>query len=253
MSPLFQFHTIAIAKTPYTEKFGIPRQPGLVDQAFARIEFQPPFNRKEAIEGIETSSHLWLSFIFHDNCKAPSSKGLSSSTFDWSPSVRPPRLGGNKKMGVFATRAPVRPNPLGLSVVKLEAIENNGGVLALIVSGIDLLDGTPIVDIKPYIPYCDSVANAHNDFATEQPQQLNVIFSTKANEQIPLQDKRLNQRLKPLLEQILSQDPRPKYHKTDSERIYAMKLFDLDIHWRCLTDSGAQTAVKIEVVEITRL
>jgi tRNA-Thr(GGU) m(6)t(6)A37 methyltransferase TsaA len=145
----FTFEPIGIARTPFTDKFGIPRQPGLAD-APGRIVLNPPFARPEAFAGLDGFSHVWLLWVFHEDCL----------TAGWRPSVRPPRLGGKQKVGVFASRAPYRPNPIGLSAVAQHGLKRGPDGLALTVSGVDLLDGTPILDIKPYVPYADALPGA---------------------------------------------------------------------------------------------
>ncbi len=221
-----QIDPIATVHSCFTEKFGIPRQPNLVPSSQATIELLPPYNVPEAVEGLERSSHIWVQFVFHENRRK-----------DWKPKVRPPRLGGNSTMGVFATRSPIRPNPLGLSVVRLEAIDLSLGV-RLLVSGHDFLDGTPVVDIKPYVPYSDAIPEAQNDFASKPPSKLHVHFSARANKALSdLQAEFAS--LKCLIEEVLSQDPRPAYHTFDPDRVYGMTLCDKNIQWRYV-ESGLQ-------------
>ena len=148
LQPIGRLHS------PYREKFAVPRQPGLVSHAHARLELLPPFNDPQTLRGIEQYSHLWLIFQFH-HCAEQG----------WHPTVRPPRLGGNERMGVFATRSPFRPNGLGLSVVRLEGWQQQGAAVWLDLSGVDLVDGTPILDIKPYVPFADSLPTAVSQFA----------------------------------------------------------------------------------------
>ena len=162
----FTFPAIGIVHSCFKEKFGIPRQPGLAPLAKARLELLPPYDDPNALEGLDTCSHIWLQFVFHANARAT-----------WKPKVKPPRLGGNKSVGVFATRSPTRPAPIGLSVVKLESIDNINGKLFLNLSGVDLLDGTPVLDIKPYLPYVDIVPDAINTFADKPPVLMPVQLS----------------------------------------------------------------------------
>lgn len=204
----------------FTDKFGIPRQSGLAPAASGRIEFHPPYNDPEAFTGLEGVSHLWVQFIFHRNRR-----------HTWKPRVRPPRLGGNKTLGVFATRSPVRPNALGLSVVKLEAIEREGGGVSLAISGHDLLHHTPVLDIKPYVPYADCIDRAHNPVAGSPPPQLPVGFSEQARLQCQAAEQQ-HPALGELITQLLQQDPRPQYQAPDPQRHYGMRLWRLDIHWR---------------------
>ncbi|MBO5701853.1 MAG: tRNA (N6-threonylcarbamoyladenosine(37)-N6)-methyltransferase TrmO [Clostridia bacterium] len=199
----------------YKEKFGIPRQSGLVDTVEAKIIFAPEYRNPDAFRGLEGYSHLWLLWQF--------SKAVRS---EWSPTVRPPRLGGNMRMGVFATRSPYRPNPIGLSSVKLVSIELDtpkGPVLT--VSGADLLDGTPIYDIKPYLAYTDSHPEALSGFAlTSEAPKVEVVFSDTINEKI-------DEVLQNEITAILAEDPRPGY-QDDPERIYTFKYADYEVSFK---------------------
>ena len=162
---------IAITRSCFQDKFGVPRQPGLTRHARAELIIQPPFDREDAFRGLETASHLWLTFQFHEAVRA-----------DWRPVVRPPRLGGNRKMGVFASRSPFRPNSLGLSVVRNEGLVRKDGQLILRISDHDLIEGTPILDIKPYLPFADSVPEATLGWADSAPvERLPVIFMPEAD------------------------------------------------------------------------
>lgn len=205
---------IAYIKTDFKEKFGIPRQSGRVPSLEGRIFFEPTFRNPDAIRGIEDFSHLWLIFGFSEANR----KGESLT-------VRPPRLGGNKRIGVFATRSPFRPNSLGLSVVKLERIEKNeefGSVL--VVSGVDILNDTPIYDIKPYIPYADSISHANGSFADMmQDYRLEVIFPDELLELLP-EGKRQT------AIECLADDPRPSYQNDD--RVYSMNFSGYEIRFR---------------------
>ncbi|HHC74749.1 MAG TPA: tRNA (N6-threonylcarbamoyladenosine(37)-N6)-methyltransferase TrmO, partial [Thiothrix sp.] len=231
----WQLKTIASIRSCYKEKFGIPRQANLVSEAKAQLHFLPDYQQTGIVRALEDFSHLWLSFIFHETAE----KG-------WHPTVRPPRLGGNQRVGVFASRSTFRPNPLGLSVVRLERVETQGAASILHLSGCDLLDGTPIVDIKPYLAYADAISNAQSAYAQEKPAYRVVRFSEQAQTECLLHEQRLTAmgesvNLSLLIEQILQQDPKPAYHKppsktvakeaTISPRRYAMRLFDLDIVW----------------------
>lgn len=218
---------IARIYTDLPEKFGIPRQSGIVDGLTGRIVFEPEYRVKEALDGIEEFSHLWLIWQFSENLRE-----------SWSPTVRPPRLNGNVKKGVFATRSPFRPNPIGLSSVRLEGIEhteNEGDVL--IVSGIDLMNGTPIYDIKPYITYTDSHPDAKEGFAEKvKDYSLRVEFSSELLEIIP-EDKRET------AIELLAQDPRPAYHN-NPERIYGMFYLDYNIKFRVDDDTIKVTDIE---------
>ena len=204
---------IAYIRSDFKEKFGIPRQSGRVETLTAKIIFLPKYRVAEALKGIEGFSHLWLLFDFS-----------KAHTTDFSPTVRPPRLGGNKRVGVFASRSPFRPNSIGLSCVKLLKVEHtkeDGDVL--IVAGADLMDMTPIYDVKPYLPYADCKENAVGGYADEQQyHRLNVYFSDEFLNKIPT-DKRQ------ALIDCLADDPRPSY-QTD-ERKYSMRFADFDVHF----------------------
>ena len=206
---------IAHIQSDFPTKFGIPRQSGLVESLKARIVFEPEYRNADALRGMEEYSHLWLIWEFSE-----------AKRESWSPTVRPPRLGGNKRMGVFATRSPYRPNPIGLSCVKLENIDyttENGPVI--IVSGADLLDGTPIYDIKPYLPFVDSQPEALGGFAdTVKDDQLTVQCSEELMRHIPEQHRQA-------IMDILAQDPRPHYQQ-DPNRIYGMEFADMEIKFR---------------------
>lgn len=219
---------IARIHNDFKEKFGIPRQSGLSGELLSTIVFEPEYRNPEALRGLEGYSHLWLIWQF--------SKALRDH---WSPTVRPPRLGGNKRMGVFATRSPFRPNPLGLSSVKLEGIketEKDGTVL--IVSGADMLDGTPIYDIKPYIAYSDSHPNAVCGFADPvRDYALNVNFCKELLSKIEISKQNA-------LFEILKQDPRPSY-QSDPEREYGMRFADYEIFFK--VDDDLLTVTRVEV------
>jgi tRNA-Thr(GGU) m(6)t(6)A37 methyltransferase TsaA len=186
------------------------------------IEMQAPYNDLLAFEGIEEFSHLWLLWQFHDNKNQENSK--------FRPQVRPPRLGGNQKIGVFATRSMYRPSPIGLSVVKLKEVKKVGKTVRVYVTGSDLLDGTPIVDIKPYIHYSDAVMEAQSGYAQEEPVRKYVVWSEQAElerEQL-VQTKGLSEQVIRELAEVLSLDPRPAYQE-DPERIYGMHFADFNI------------------------
>lgn len=208
--------------SPYREKFGIPRQPNLV-QVESYIEMYEPYNDPLAFEGIEEFSHLWLIWQFHDNKN-------QQKIEKFRPQVRPPRLGGNKKIGVFATRSMYRPAPIGLSVVQFKSIEKIGKALRIYLTGSDLLDGTPILDIKPYIHYSDAIEKAQSGYAQLEPERKQVIWNKSAlqQQQIFMQQLQLNLQLVQDLEQVLSLDPRPAY-QDDIHRIYKMKFAQFDV------------------------
>ncbi len=228
------FNFIGRVNSPYKEKFAIPRQPGLVSAAKGSITLLNDANNEELVRGIEQFSHLWLLFVFHGTAQQ-----------GWKPLVKPPRLGGNKKLGVLATRSTYRPNPIGMSVVKLERIETKNKQILINISGLDLLDKTPVVDIKPYVPYSDSIINAQAGFAQHQPQQqLLVTFSTQAKNDISKYQGKCTD-LALFIEQVLMQDPRPAYkQQKDDDKIYGMALYDLNILWQVNSDN------KVEVLSI---
>lgn len=204
---------IAYIHTPFKSKFGIPRQSGVVAEIPGRIVLAPPYNNPDTLRGMEGFSHLWLIWQF-------------SEAKSWSPTVRPPILGGNTRVGVFATRSPFRPNHLGLSCVKIEKIcphSDEGPVIY--VKGCDLLDGTPIFDIKPYVPYADSHPEALGGFTTGGwNRELTVTFPADLLEKIPTD-------LQAVLMGVLETDPRPTYHD-DPERVYGMPFADMEIKFK---------------------
>lgn len=212
------FNIIATIKTDFPTKFGIPRQSGLVDTR-AKIIFLPEYRDAAALRGLEDFSHLWLIWKFHN-----------AQREGWSPTVRPPRLGGNKRVGVFATRSPFRPNPIGLSSVKIEKIYNDGENGTVIeVSGADMLDGTPIYDIKPYIPYTDCHPDAAGGFADKAfSQKLTVEISQEIGSRIAEDDIEA-------VKAILESDPRPRYHN-DADRVYAFEFSKYHIEFKVKDD-----------------
>lgn len=224
---------IALITSPFTDKFSIPRQPGLAPSVISTVSFVGDFDHAASIEGIQQYSHLWLIFEFNQHRSHP-----------WRERVRPPRLGGNKQLGVFATRSPFRPNNLGMSVVKLVDVIIKPQV-QLIVSGADLLDQTPIMDIKPYVPYADAIPEASSAFAGDEPNQLEVCFSATAETFIDKLTSNATKseryhNLRQVILEILRQDPRPAYHATKQpDRCYVSQLYDLELEWQvsgqCLT------------------
>lgn len=223
---------IGYMKSPYKEKFGIPRQPNLV-QVESYIEMVEPYNDLLAFEGIEEFSHLWLLWQFHDNKNQQQSQKFR-------PQVRPPRLGGNKKIGVFATRSMYRPSPVGLSVVQLKAVKKVGKSVRVYVSGSDLLDGTPIVDIKPYIQYSDAVITAQSGYAQDEPERMMVIWTEGAEQkkQTLLKHNKLTVQIVNELEQVLALDPRPAYQE-DAERVYGMLFSAINVKFK-VTERGVE-------------
>jgi len=234
----FTLEPIGYIETCFFEKFGIPRQPQLAPSARGKLVLVPPFNDPDTVLGLEQCSHVWLEFIFHQN--------LSNG---WKKKVRPPRLGGNLKQGVFATRSSFRPNGLGLSVVTLDSIEYNQGELALWFSGVDLLSGTPIVDIKPYLPYVDCIPAATHSLAGVAPAALSVRAQPALVALSQHYPQLLLKPLESLLTELLSQDPRPAYHSFNCERLYAMTLHYeqilLNVRWRYELDEDEQLMIVI--------
>lgn len=221
---------VAIIHTPYKEKFSVPRQANIIKDGCGVVELLPPYNSPEAVRGLEQFSHLWLIFQFNH---IPQGK--------WQPTVRPPRLGGNRRIGVFASRATHRPNPLGLSKVELRSIEYKQDKVLLHLGSVDLVDGTPIFDIKPYIAFADSEPNALCGFAQEKPLPLlEVIFSSAAQSAVQkLEEKRPH--LQRFITQVLQQDPRPAYQQGQvSERIYGVRLFEFNVRFQIKTESLAE-------------
>ena len=224
---MFEVKPIAKMKSDFPEKFGIPRQSGLVEQLRSTIVFEPEYRNADALRGIEEFSHLWLIWQFSENIRS-----------EWSPTVRPPRLGGNTRLGVFATRSPFRPNNLGLSCVELIGIEQTCEYGTVIhVAGADLMDGTPIFDIKPYIPYSDCKVDALGGFTdTTARKTLSVDFPAELLNQLPKdrQEAAIG---------VLSQDPRPSYQK-DPERLYALPFAGFDIKFHVDGDCLTVTDIK---------
>ena len=209
-----KINVIAKMKSDFPSKFGIPRQSGLVDALRSTIIFEPEYRSDDSLRGLEDYSHLWIIWQFSEAVRD-----------DWSPTVRPPRLGGNTRMGVFATRSPFRPNSIGLSSVKiigLEKTEQYGTVIH--VAGADLMDGTPIFDIKPYIPYCDSHQDANGGFTMNADSYLlDVEIPVEIEAQIPIEKR-------DAILGVLSHDPRPSYH-SDPDRVYGLTFGDLEIRF----------------------
>ena len=222
MSQEFSMRVIARIHSDFSTKFGVPRQSGLVDALESTVVFEPEYRNMDALRGLEDFSHLWLVWVFDKAVRR-----------DWSPTVRPPRLGGNRRMGVFATRSPFRPNPIALSSVKLAGIEQTaeqGPVLHI--RGADLMDGTPILDIKPYIPYADAHPEALGGFAAVPAgETLEVIIPPELLEKIPPERREA-------LRGVLAQDPRPHY-QNDPGRIYGFGFAGMEVKFSvegtCLT------------------
>ncbi len=227
MSETIKTHIIATIHNDFKTKFGIPRQSGIADSSVSEIVFEKEYRDENALRGIEDFSHLWLIWHFSE-----------SDRDEWSPTVRPPRLGGNKRMGVFATRSPFRPNPIGLSSVRLLSVEktkDRGTVLK--VSGADLMDGTPILDIKPYLPFTDSHTDACGGFAEQTKEYaVEVVIPDSISEQFDAEELSA-------LTQILSHDPRPSY-QDEPDRIYGLNYGNYDVHFK--VSDGVLTVVSVD-------
>lgn len=229
---------IAYTRSCFSDKFGVPRQPGLTRYARADLIIEPPFDREDAFRGLETASHLWLTFQFHEAIRE-----------EWRPVVRPPRLGGNKKIGVFASRSPFRPNSLGLSVVRNEGLSRKNGRLVLTVRDHDLIDGTPILDIKPYLPFSDAIADASLGWADSPPtDRLPVVFQQQAEEQLGRLPADHYPDLRGLIEDVVSYDPRPSFRRgREEDRIYGAHLYDLNVRFQFVNDASGK---RVEVLTV---
>ena len=222
----YAFKPIGFIRSCFPEKFGIPRQPGLVPDAAAQLEIAPPFQRPEAFRALETFSHIWILFVFHQ-C-------LDSG---WKATVRPPRLGGNRRVGVFASRSGFRPNPIGQSVVELAGLDNVPGRITLHLRGVDLLDGTPVLDIKPYLPYCDALPHAASGYAPQRPAAKKpVAFSPQAVRACRRLENLRYDGLQGLITDLLALDPRPGYADHTGKQAFGMRLWDLNIRFRIEAD-----------------
>lgn len=207
----FSMKVIARIRSDFASKFGVPRQSGLVDALESTIVFEPEYRNADALRGLEGFSHIWLVWVFDKAARET-----------WSPTVRPPRLGGNSRMGVFATRSPFRPNPIALSCVRLDGMEETAEGTVLRIRGADLMDSTPILDIKPYIPYADCKPEALGGFASAPAgETLEVVIPEELLEKVP-------ENRRESLRGVLAQDPRPHYHD-DPERIYGFGFGGMEV------------------------
>ncbi|MCP2003184.1 UNVERIFIED_ORG: tRNA-Thr(GGU) m(6)t(6)A37 methyltransferase TsaA [Buttiauxella agrestis ATCC 33320] len=225
----FSFEQIGVIRSPYKEKFAVPRQPGLVADGGGELHFLPPYNVADAVRGLEGFSHLWLLFVFHQTMAG-----------GWRPTVRPPRLGGNARMGVFATRSTFRPNPIGMSLVELKGIRCQKDQVILQLGSLDLVDGTPVVDIKPYLPFAEAVPEAIAGYAQNAPAaDMPVYFTPEVQQQLLLLEKRFPH-IERFIRQVLAQDPRPAYRKAEEPgKSYAVLLLDFNVRWR-VTELGSE-------------
>lgn len=223
----FHFEQIAVIRSPYKEKFAVPRQPGLVKSVDGELHLLPPYNQADAVRGLEAFSHLWVIFVFHQTMEG-----------GWHPTVRPPRLGGNARMGVFATRSTFRPNPVGMSLVELKGIICQKEKVILRLGSLDLVDGTPVIDIKPYLPFAESLPDATASYAQHAPQaEMQVSFTNEIEALFPSLENRYPQ-LKTFIREVLAQDPRPAYRKgEETGKTYAVWLHDFNVRWR-VTEVG---------------
>ncbi|MBN3491534.1 tRNA (N6-threonylcarbamoyladenosine(37)-N6)-methyltransferase TrmO [Vibrio neptunius] len=229
---MYSIEPIGFIESPYKEKFAVPRQPSLVPAARSRVKLVGEANSPEAVRGLEQFSHAWLLFLFDQNLAA-----------GWKPTVRPPRLGGNERVGVFASRSTFRPNGIGLSAVEIKGVTKQGDQIYLDLGNVDLVDGTPIIDIKPYIPYSDSIPQALGSYAEAEPEQSQVLFSSLATEQ--LETRGYLDYQKTVIEQVLAQDPRPAYkkNKPDSKE-YAVNMFDMNVKFTVNDNLITVTAIE---------
>ncbi|MBA8062248.1 tRNA (N6-threonylcarbamoyladenosine(37)-N6)-methyltransferase TrmO [Citrobacter freundii] len=218
----FQFEQIGVIRSPYKEKFAVPRQPGLVESASGELHLLAPYNQADAVRGLEAFSHLWVIFVFHQTMEG-----------GWRPTVRPPRLGGNARMGVFATRSTFRPNPVGMSLVELKGIVCQKDNVVLQLGSLDLVDGTPVVDIKPYLPFAEALPDATASYAQHAPvAEMAVGFTPEVEQQLLMMEKRYPL-LKTFIGEVLAQDPRPAYRKgEETGKTYAVWLHDFNVRWR---------------------
>ena len=217
----FSLEQIAVVRSCYRAKFGIPRQPGLVQAARGRIDLLPPYNQPNTVRGLEEFSHIWVLFIFHQAIRE-----------SWKATVRPPRLGGDKRVGVFASRSPFRPSPVGLSVMKLDKVVCRNSKVFLEVSGLDLLDGTPVLDIKPYVPYADIVPEATGGFAPSAPEStLSVVFTAQAQKYCQAISQKEYPGFTELVSGVLAQNPRPAYQDIPG-REYSVFLAGYEVFWK---------------------
>ncbi|WP_308561756.1 tRNA (N6-threonylcarbamoyladenosine(37)-N6)-methyltransferase TrmO [uncultured Klebsiella sp.] len=221
----FQFAQIGVIRSPYKEKFAVPRQPGIIKNGGGELQLLPPYNQAEAVRGLENFSHLWVLFVFHQTMEG-----------GWRPTVRPPRLGGNVRMGVFATRSTFRPNPIGMSLVELKGVRCHKEQVILELGSLDLVDGTPVVDIKPYLPFAEALPDASASYAQQAPSaEMAVRFTPETDAQLLTLEKRYP-RLKSFITEVLAQDPRPAYRKQEEEgKTYAVWLLDFNVRWRVIS------------------
>lgn len=230
-----QIEPIGIIHSPYSEKFAVPRQPNLVPAGYGELHLLPPFNHANCVKGLEQFSHIWLLFLFDQ-----------IDPNKWSLTVRPPRLGGNKTLGVFSTRSPFRPNHIGLSAVELKEIVTHKQQVILKLGSLDLVDGTPIIDIKPYLPYCDSYPEAQAGYAQSSPKQTLTVEFTPSAEQTLIKQQADYPQLAELISQVIAQDPRPAYKQNHiDQHIYGITLHHFNIQWQVTEQHATVIAITI--------
>lgn len=225
----FNCQPIGYIHSPWKEKFAVPRQPGLVSEAEGQLELIAPYNQPEAVRGLEQFSHLWIIFMFHQTMAQ-----------GWQPLVRPPRLGGNQKIGVFASRSTFRPNPIGMSLVELKRVHCENTSVILQLGSLDLVHGTPVIDIKPYLPFAEALPTAQAGYAQQAPDaEMPVCFSEKAMQQLNELSNHYP-RLERFIVQVLAQDPRPAYRKQrEDKHEYAASISEFTLRWR-VNDQGTE-------------
>lgn len=215
-----KFDVIGVIHSCFPEKFGIPRQAGLAPSALATIKLIDPFNRQEMVRGLETFSHIWIQFLFHQS--------LSEG---WKATVRPPRMGGKERLGVFATRSPHRPNHIGLSAVRLLELRLSGRSVELDIGGVDLLDGTPVLDLKPYIPYSDCLPEATGGWLKNPFPEMEVEFSGQAEAFCDHYEQQRGRPLSTLIREVLKTDPRPASQRNNRTG-FGISFWDVNIRWK---------------------
>ena len=238
MEPIARIHT------DLPQKFGIPRNSFLAPHLQGRIFFEPEFASNAAVEGLDSFSHLWLLWRFENGTPGGTAKDIavdaktqdrSGTNAKWSKTVRPPRLGGAERVGVFATRSPFRPNPIGMSLVELKGIRCQKDQVILELGSLDLVDGTPVVDIKPYLPFAEALPDASASYAQQAPLAgMNVSFTPEIDAQLLTLEKRYPH-IKAFIREVLAQDPRPAYRKEEQAgKTYAVWLLDFNVRWRVI-------------------
>ena len=229
----YEITAIGIIRSCFTEKFGIPRQAGLVETSRAWITIFEPFNRPEFVKELDQFSHIWVQFLFHDTVLE-----------GWKSTVRPPGLGGQKRVGVFASRSPHRPNHLGFSAVRLLDIRSNREETVLQVGGGDFLDGTPVIDIKPYIPYCDSIIDAAGGYSGRMDVQPEVSFTKNAEAFCVEYERESGRNLRSLIIEVLANDPRPASQRYKRKK-FGVRLWDVNLRWSVNGDKFTVTECRL--------